>query len=367
MAYAKFYKNGLIRKILQPSLLPIAMISKFIPKKNGLEIYSSMNGYQIADNTKYAFARSNNKNRYWITKNKDLTTKEQNGFLPVYAYSFQGILLQLRAEKSYFTHSIFDFVPSLIYGSKKINLWHGVPLKEIGPLSDWKSKSKLKAIALEGYYKLFKHCYYMHCDIVACPDESFRSEYERFFRIPNPQISIMKQARNEFCPDRAKSRKILFAPTHRSQIRSGSTLETLNSFGLFSEKLLKFLEDNRIQLVIRPHPIDRDSLEKISLPDKFIVDTSEDLYDSIKQYPVIITDYSSIYYDCCELQIKCIIVTPDLENYVSTVGLTENYLNTINTSAFRRIEDSISEIAREFHKAIDTSALPTETTKKQPG
>lgn len=363
MAYAKFHKKGFIRKISQPLLLPIAMLSKLIPKEKGLEIFSSMNGFQITDNTKYAFESSQNKNRFWITKNKVLAKKAQKGFLPIYAYSFRGFLLQLRAEKSYFTHSIFDFIPALIYGSQKINLWHGVPLKEIGPLSDWKNKSKLKARVLEIYYRLFKHCYYMHCDIVACPDESLKEDYQRFFRISKPQIFIMKQARNEFCPSRTKTRKILFAPTHRSQIRSNNIRETLNSFGLFSNKLFNFLQENKIELVVRPHPIDKDSLEMISLPDNVTIDRSEDLYDSIKQYPVVITDYSSIYYDCCELEIKCIIVTPDLDSYISAVGLTESYLNTINEIGFRRIEDAISEIAAEFRKLIDASILPTETTQ----
>lgn len=300
MKYEKFYRKSSFQKLSLLLLSPIAWASQIIPKNNEIEIYSSMNGYKISDNSKYAFLHSESKSKFWITKNKSILSKNHSEI--IYAYSIKGIIIQLRAGRAYYSHSIFDFAASLIMGSKKFNLWHGVPLKEIGPPSDWKKKSILKKKLLTTYYRIFKHCYYMHCDYILCPQESLTIDYERFFSVSRPQIIIQPQPRNIYCRPHIRTKEILFAPTHRMQIAGSDINKIIEQSELFSNEVHDFLKSNELTIVIRPHPVDKDDITIIE-SSNYRLDFSDDLYESIKKYSLIITDYSSIYYDCKDLDI----------------------------------------------------------------
>ncbi|SDN37831.1 CDP-glycerol glycerophosphotransferase family protein [Pseudomonas jinjuensis] len=346
MNYNNFHKRSLFIKAIYPLLWPIALLSKLTPKNKNIKIFSSMSGYQIADNAKYLFLNTPINNRRWITKNKELCKSATITPRPIYAYSLRGIYLQLTAKEAYFTHSIFDFVPMLIMGSKIINLWHGVPLKEIGPPSDWKNKSVLRRRILTIYYKVFKYAYYMHCDTVVCPEKSLEDDYKRFFSIPNPKIKIEKQARNTFSKKQEKRLEILYAPTHRMQIPGSNIKDTLEKTRVFSKIISDFLKKHDIVLVIRPHPIDSESIKSIDLLHPYILDTSIDIYESINKYALVITDYSSLFYDSNELNIPCMVVAHDPACYIKAVGLTPKYQNILSEENKFNFESAIPTIKK---------------------
>ncbi|MBD9514024.1 CDP-glycerol glycerophosphotransferase family protein [Pseudomonas sp. PDM22] len=341
MKYEKFYRKSNFQKLSLLLLSPLAWASQIIPKNNEIEIYSSMNGYRISDNSKYAFLHSKNKSKYWITKNKSLLRKHHPEIL--YAYSIKGIIIQLRACRAYYSHSIFDFAAPLIMGSEKFNLWHGVPLKEIGPPSDWKNKSTLKKKLLTAYYRIFKHCYYMHCDYILCPQESLIRDYERFFSVSRPKIIIQPQPRNTYCTPHISTKEILFAPTHRMQIAGSDINKVIEESELFSNEVREFLKSNEITIVIRPHPVDKDNIKSIE-SESYRLDFSDDLYDSIKKYSLIITDYSSIYYDCKDLNIPRLIIASDAEDYIDKVGVTENYIKELKSENLLNFRNALPHI-----------------------
>jgi len=305
--YREFYSQSRIDKVISLSMAFIAFVSAVLPKKKGLYIYGSMWGYDIADNPKYAFLYDESAiEKYFLTKNKNLLgSVRYDKVKPVYMYSFQGVMLQLRAEKAFFSHGVFDFIPSLVWGARKINLWHGVPMREIGPDYDWAGDGKLKKKIKILFYRVFGWAYYMSCDEVWVPFRGLKENYKRFFRVSRPEISIKKQPRNECYHKnkaRERSKKILFAPTYHTVDGRGFNISSFfQNIGLYDQELIDMLDASGFKLVIRPHPIDLEVFRSANIPLNVEIDFTEDLYEALGGYKGIVTDFSSVLLDGIEI------------------------------------------------------------------
>ncbi len=350
--YNRYYKKPILNKIFYFSLGWLAMVSKLIPKQKGLYVFGSMNGYAVADNAKYLYLQTKGR-KYFITRNKSLAQQSLGtNERPLYAWSVKGMLVQLFAEKSFYTHGIYDFIPSLIWGSEKHNLWHGVPLKEIGPAADWRYNSrflkKIKAL----FYRRFNYMYYMACDYVYCPFKERVEDYKRYFSISKPIVMVRKQPRNSSATVNMSSRKVLYAPTFRDMRSSLAHFqELLKVVGFYDPSFQVLLEEYGITFVIRPHPID---LARLDGADEIneIVDRSPDLYEHLGSYQAVITDYSSIYYDCLERNIECYFLAPDLDEYNQIVGINSELFKKIKSEGKDNLLDAVTPIVLN---AIDSS------------
>ena len=131
MSYKNFRQKNTLQNLIQfPITIFLSILSRILPKAN-YEIYGSMNGFKICDNSKFLFNNTTFKESYFITKNQnifeDINLKINKKI--IYAYSLKGIYLQLRAKKIYWTHGLNDFIPSLVIGSYIVGLQHGLPGK----------------------------------------------------------------------------------------------------------------------------------------------------------------------------------------------------------------------------------------------
>jgi CDP-glycerol glycerophosphotransferase (TagB/SpsB family) len=348
--YEDYYKRSSLKKLLFFLLGWIAIIAKALPKKKGLYAFGSMNGFSVSDNSKYLFLNSEpSKTNYFITKNKEILSSALSpGVYPVYAYSLKGIAIQLFAEKTYFSHGIYDFVPVLIWGSQKHNLWHGVPCKEIGPEADWKQSSEFSKRIKTLFYRVHGYLYYMSCDYIYCPFEDRVHDYTRYFSVSKPKVVVSKQPRNHYAKKNNISRNVLYAPTFRGGKFPGfSYQEFFRTCGLYDVDLQHFLSSNDIKLVLRPHPIDLIEISKIPLPHNVILDESADLYESLTSYEIVITDYSSICLDCEEIGISYYFIAPDLDQYRSLVGLS----GSISERMTSRLLHKLSELQSLYSPA----------------
>ena len=118
---------------------------------------------------------------------------------------------------------------------------------------------------------------------------------------------------------------ILYAPTWRQH--SKIKLFPFEDFSL--TELQSFLSKEKIIIHIRFHPayeedIPKDilSLENVSL---FSAKKNPEIMDYLNLFDVLITDYSSIYFDYMLLERPMIFLPYDLEEYEKTVGFTMDY------------------------------------------
>ena len=332
-------------KIIAIICFPLFLFSKIIPKSNKIKLFGSMNGFDIVDNSKYLFINEYKKGYYFITKNKDiLKAPVFENVYPVYYLSLKGIILQLIASEVYYTHSIFDYFSPIIMGSKIIALWHGVPGKKINTALE-EQKKYLRKIPFFIYAYIFPYKYYAYCNEVWCPSENLVPIYNECFKIGKPKIIIHKQPRNIYSKQlQSNNNLIIYAPTYRRNINLYSLM---NSLGFFDATTIELLEKHKIQIVIRPHPIDLEILKNTQLPDCYKLDSSADIYSSICSYDLLITDYSSLYFDALELNIKTIFLQNDINDYNTKNGLFDSFKDLIKKESKHNIYEVLNAYYEE--------------------
>lgn len=336
-------KRNVIDVVILICLWPVFLLSKLIPKNKHLHIYGSSLGWHFADNSKYLFLyvseNVNSINSVFISKNLSVVKHlHENGLKAKYLYSLDGVITVLRAKKAFLSHSTEDIHPVLLGGTEIIQLWHGTPLKKICYDADWESyngKTRTRNFLRKVSYKLFPYLYSaVTFDKILISSEFVKQSYMSALRISNGAMMILGQPRNDvldinyilnkkFFPEleylkliRDKSKAVIsWLPTHRGG-DSNNILNLLYNYAFEDDDFEKLLDEFNALFIIKSHFLEMESLKSQMEGKKRII-----VYDSVDPYPllrftdILITDYSSVYFDFLLLN-KPIIFTPfDYDNY----------------------------------------------------
>jgi len=322
---------------------PVYLLAKLIPKNRKLYVFGSSLGHHCADNSKYLFLYASkhisNIKSVFISRNRSLVEfLIKKGYQAEYLNSFQGIRTVLRAKKAFLSNSTKDIHPLLLGGAEIIQLWHGTPLKKIGYDADWKTgtiKAEIKNTVRRVLFAVFPFLYSARVfDKIVISSPDIMDSYLTAFKIPPEKTEIIGQPRNDCLnPSYALDENIFdeleylenlkdrydmiisWLPTHRGL--SGKTIVNLmDEYGLDFGKFDEFLRENNIAFVAKPHVLERDALKSRATAGENII-----VYDYVDPYPllrytnILITDYSSVYFDFL-LTGKPVIFTPfDFDDY----------------------------------------------------
>jgi len=238
--------------------------------------------------------------------------------------SIKGIYWYIRSKYVFFTHGLYTDVRF----SKKhilLNLWHGMPLKNIGKLD---AKSKVP-----------------YSSFVIATSEIFQSLMAKAFDISIEQALISGQPRCDLLFDNQNTllrlgivkeqyNKVIFwAPTYRKSIKGDVRCDGVSSLG-FPTLLLSEIEEFNsyivklnIFLIIKIHPLDILNLKKINSYSNIMIVTNDlllnksiQLYNLLGECDILMTDYSSIYIDFLLLDRPIIFVFDDFEKYQNSRG-----------------------------------------------
>ena len=354
-------KNIII--IIQNILISILSILFF--KSNKIIVIGSRNGDTFLDNPRYLYLylykvkeKFNLDRIFWVTSNKELGRElTENGFEVLIKGSLKSIYYHLKSKYHIVDQGHNEIDGKFSLRAVRIKLWHGIPLKKIGTL---KKKSKRKNYL----YKKLKSVGCWHDSYLLSPSSFTNEIFEKAFEVSKEKIITGGYPRNDIFFDdyymlekervefnklieaKNKGKKILFyLPTFRDNY-------DFEFLGESSEKkilnFLDFLEKNDMLLVVKPHPHDPFSINN---PKIIKLKSDFDLYTFLEITDVLITDYSSVYFDFLNSEKPIIFYPYDLEKYEKDRGLIFSYNDyTPGKKSFNLKELEISLMERDLYK-----------------
>lgn len=353
-------------------LFPLYFISKFSLRTKKILLVGGQSGFR--DNSKYfyleAIKRFKNINIYWISKTKEEAIYlRKNKINAYYKWSAKGVLLSLRAY-IYVYDSYVSSINIWTSGSSiKINLWHGIGIKNIERMITKGNVAKVFGdyTSLFDKFQYFQH--YIKPTYFVTPSYLMGEHFKKCFDLKDcnliysgyPRCDIFnKENINNYLFDDEKSilikinnkeyKKIyLYMPTWRD---SGSDFLADAGFDLciLNEKM----KNNNCLFVFKLHPNTSLTIKKTKVYENIIfLSSSIDIYPFLTSIDVLITDYSSIYFDFLLLEDKKIVLYPfDYDRFI----LNDRDL------AFDYFEYMPGEVVYSFDELI--SALSVEQPEK---
>ncbi len=308
-------------------MLPLYWLSCIVPKDKNTWVFGAWFGERYADNSKYLFEYVNKNypkiNTIWLTKNKivynDLKTK---GYKVVLKKSLKGIYFSMRAKVFIVCQSkkedIYPFVNDKV--SVVVQLWHGIPLKKIG--YDDKIYSFCNARSQKNKIKkLFFPFLIESYSLLIATSEETRKIFSQAFKIEKDKVKITGYPRNDRLFTVSKEEeyiKIIYLPTFRKG--RGFEVDLFSTYGFNVIEINKKLKNNNAKLYIKLHPVNKPPahiIEQIHNSTQVeFVESSEDLYENLSTFDILITDYSSVFFDYLLLDKPIIFAPFDIEAYL---------------------------------------------------
>lgn len=308
------------------------LFSFLIPKNKNLWIFGGLLGEGYNDNSKYFFEHVHHQRTgvkaVWISQNKDvIKSLRKKGYNAWSGFSAKGCWTSMRAGVGVISHSkVRDLKPFVITPKVKfIQLWHGIPLKKI-EFDDtvFFNKPSLKTQAGFLIMKIISPGFRRKFDmIIACSNED-QKNFSTAFKTDISKIKVTGYPRNDVLSDRHYGyedrrgiRQILYVPTFRGIEKSDFNL--FDKYGFDVAKLESFLDTKKMELIVKLHPYNLPSpqfLKQIKNSDQIFFYKGSDIYDHLGDFDMIITDYSSIYFDFLLLDRPIIFAPFDIEEYL---------------------------------------------------
>lgn len=346
--------------LLAPVLLVVYWCTYLFPRNKNKWVFGAWKGLSYSDNPRYLFEYINKKNSdqkaIWIAKDKKVVQKvKELGYEGFYALNLLGIWHQLTAKNIVVCtdhNSLSDLVALFINKKARlIQLWHGIALKKIEYDNEYSNNDLLTSWYFRLYsfgltrllMRIFVPYLCQRVDMLPVTSKKMQDIFIKSFRLPREIMPILGTPRASILLDKKKSgskskpklnKRILYAPTFRSispdiqgkdmlrckgkiknDIKSTSYLPDVKIL----EKINTLMQKIKANFVIRLHPRDRDKISLFDL-NKFSniqIDAIEDMQLSLLETDVLITDYSSSYFDYLLLNRPIIFAPFDLDLYLA--------------------------------------------------
>lgn len=340
-------------------------MSFFTPRSNKIWVFigwfKNKERQTFVDNSKYVFLNTannhNNIRAIWIgNDSKICKILNENGYEAYSVNSLKGAYYSLRAGIT-----VIDAIMPLRnwrYSgrSKTIQLWHADGIKKLAMKNKISIQNFFKFLYNPGLFKKFYFIItsssYIRENFV-CPSFGVTSEsvkitglprYDSFFKdIKGQNIDLHEELNTNLKQVKSQGAEkiILYAPTFRRGKSLADQLSPLNF-----EKLNKHLKEKKYYLGVSLHP-------KFSasnwIPDKsytniFFSNPGYDQYPLLKEFDLIITDYSSVCIDFLLLNKPTIFYIYDIEEYRKNEGLAEEFWNHMPGPRVKTYNELISAI-----------------------
>lgn len=304
------------------------IIGKILPKKENLIIFESFLGKQYSDNPRalYEYLQLNypEYKMYWSSERKSIQKFRELNLPYARRFSLKWMFLMNRA-KYWITNSRLPlWIPKpekTIY----LQTWHGTPLKKLAVDMD---EVHMPGTNTDKYKKNFV-TETQKWDYLVSPNNYSTEIFRRAFQFKKniletgyPRNDFLINENNPDAIDKIKSKigiptdkkVILYAPTWRDNQFYGRGRYKFN-IQMDLDLLKEELSDEYV-FVLRMHYLIAENLD-LSNYDGFIFDMShhEDIRELYLISDMLITDYSSVFFDYSILKRPMIFYVYDIEEY----------------------------------------------------
>jgi CDP-glycerol glycerophosphotransferase len=270
----------------------------------------------------------------WITKNKEVYKRLFSENKPVaMAYSLKGIRICLQASIAIVTNTIADFNQYCLNGVKEIWLWHGMPLKKI-MMDDTFSGGTIRR---KNYKIIKKITGFIHpwCDInpiktitsarffIPFLSSAFRLKENNILCTGLPRCDWLFRPHREKIIDNIREKYpgctiLFYMPTFRTAAWTGRVFNPFEGYEFDKEELNKVLCGSNTVFLYKPHFADSNIMLGIDYPRFIKIDDLDydNLYCLLAQIDVLMTDYSSVYFDFLTLKKPILLAPFDYGEYI---------------------------------------------------
>ena len=357
----KIAKN-LLPMVLNFLFVPVYHLVGLLPRNKNLWIFMGKTGKDYTDNSRvfmeYVVHKTNKIKCVWISNYKEFAKELcSRGLDACYVRSPRFVFLTLRAGKMFAIDALVGFL-GFLKNIDNYYLWHGMPLKVINLRVMNRNKPKSQVEDLTQAQKdvrnnlFFDFLVYanenifiwkniswanMHClspkktrtvvssrfftPIMA---DVFEIEENKILPVGLPRIDALFYNHREKLIEELRSKYlgcklILYMPTFRTVQWTKEPFNPFDDrFGFSALALSALLEEKNLVFIYKAHFCDlqcMDSFEKhgrlISISDSDF----DELYNFIGQMDILITDYSSIYFDWIVTRKPVVLAPFDFEEY----------------------------------------------------
>lgn len=364
-------------------LIPIYILSFIIPRNKRIWVFGSTFGRRFADNPRYFYLylnqyQSDKVRPIWISRDLEIVQwLSTQGYETYYYKSVRGIWYSLRAKAYIFDNYSKDINFWFSGGAVKINTWHGVPLKKI------QNDNKFDEVRHPTNIKMRIKCFLRRMSdekpshYVLTTSKNLVGMFESAFNTNNVIVSgyprndnlISDKIKNEFTiseldsiqrmQSKQYSKTILYMPTFRDT--EHMFFETVKN-----DELSQYLKLNNLLFCIKLHPKSKllDIFRKLENDNIHVINPDDDPYVYLKKTDILITDYSSIYFDYLLLDKPIVFFDYDLKEYLEssrefyfdysdfTPGVKVSNWVELKSAVDNLLQEHISEGERTVRKSI---------------
>ena len=295
--------------------LPIWYFSLLlVPKRKNLWVFGAWSGKRYADNSKSLFEYVNEHapevDAVWVTRNQAVYDQlKADGYRVVKTYSLAGYWTCMRAGWVVLTLDYKDVNRFATTTANRIQLYHGSALKKVGADDSyrfsWRNR-QMKRWLFTPRYEGYRYV----CAASECVAVTYRTAFP-----DAKEVVVTGYPRNDSLGGVEPEKWITYLPTHRNFGKQESTdlfctLEVAD--------LEQVLEKSGYRLKIKLHPFHTENLDRFGQSSLIeLVDSKMDVCELLSKTAILITDYSSVYFDFLLTDRPIIFAPFDFEQYVS--------------------------------------------------
>lgn len=333
--------KGVVKVLVWPWLHLLYFLSGFVPRDRRLWACGSFLGRRMGDNPKWFFLEAVRRagveaRVVWVTRDRQTLEAGQREGLPIVSSrSLRGIWVQLRARVYVVEQNIWDVGYWFSRRAVQVNVWHGIPLKQINLKMDDPDHALYRAHRGTRWQRATTAVTHpwarLKADLMVATNDYVAGLMAGAFEIPDERVLRTGLPRNDalLAPDaapleaerplvdrvahwRRTGRRVLFyMPTYRDH-----ELRTEHGFPIRWDELNALLERCGAELLMKIHPTDDAQVPRDPAHGRLhVLGRFADPYPLLRHTDVLITDYSSVLFDFLLLDRPIVFFAYDLESY----------------------------------------------------